>query len=102
VPLGTLAVCAYAERGGGPAQGPNRLVAMNRPVLLAETTAQVDNRDVDAADVANQRDRLFARLALVDDEVAGQGLAYPQPDERVGVDDEAVWRLAQDRSILYP
>ena len=58
--------------------------------------------DVDAADVANQRDRLVARLALVDHEVPGQRLPNPEPHQRVGVDDEAVWRLAQDRSILYP
>ena len=69
---------------------------LQRLLRVAELAPQVDDRDVDAADVADQPDRLVAALALVDLEVAGQGLAHAQPDQRVGVDHKAMWALAQD------
>jgi hypothetical protein len=71
-------------------------------VVLAESTPQIDDRDVDAADVADQANGLVTSLALVDLEVAVQNAAHAEPHQRVGVDHKALWALAQDRSILYP
>jgi hypothetical protein len=57
----------------------------------------VDDRDVDAADVANQVDRFLATGRLLALEAILQRPPHADSDDRVTIDDKALWTLAQDR-----
>ena len=62
----------------------------------------VDDRHIEAADVADQIQALLAGCGLMDLEPIPQHPAHSEPDEWVTVDHKAVWALAQDcfRSAL--
>ena len=102
VAVGTLAVGDDSHPRRGPAQCSDRFAAVHAGFVFAKPAAQVDDRYVDAADVADQPDGLLPRLALVDLEVSRQRLAHAKTYQGLGVDHKAMWALARDRSILYP
>jgi hypothetical protein len=58
--------------------------------------AHVDDRDVEVADVTQPLEAFLATLGFEDVEPVLQDFADPESDERVPVDDKAVWTIAQD------
>ena len=101
VALGAVAVGDDAEARRGPVDGADGVVAaQRRPAAVGP--AHVDDRHVEAADVADQLEALLAADGLVDLEPVLEHSAHPEPDEWVTVDHKAVWPLAQDcfRSAL--
>ncbi len=97
--LRPLAVGDDSKRGLGLAQRPDRFASVQSTVDV-DPTAQVDDRHVEAADVADQPDRVLATVALVDLEVAAQRVAHAEPNQRVRVDNKAVWALGAQGPIL--
>jgi hypothetical protein len=79
----------------GAVQHPDCLGAADRGAVAVAPPTHVDDRDVEVADIADQVESLLAGLRLMDDEAAVQGLTDPDPDERVTVDYQAMWGLAQ-------
>lgn len=100
VALGTVAVGHDADARRGPAQQPDRLVAAQRPLRIGRGPAQVDDRDVDAADVADQLDRLVAAFAFLHLEAVREGLADADAHQWVPVDHEALWSSRAQEPIL--
>jgi hypothetical protein len=59
--------------------------------------AHVEDRDIDAADIAEQIDGLLAAGSLLALEAVLQRSAHTDADDRVTIYDKALWTLAQDR-----
>jgi hypothetical protein len=96
VTLGPLTVGDDPERGLDPAHRADRIAAA-RLAVGVRTPAQVDDRHVEAADVADQLERLPAIARLVDLEFRLERFAQADPDQRMPVDDKAMWAFAQGR-----
>jgi hypothetical protein len=58
--------------------------------------AHVDDGDVEAADIANEVERLLSAIDLLDLESVAERAADSETDKRVAVDYKAVGALAQD------
>jgi hypothetical protein len=58
--------------------------------------AHVDDGDVEAADIANEVERLLSAIDLLDLESVAERAADSETDKRVAVDYKAVRALAQD------
>jgi hypothetical protein len=101
VALGGLAVGDDPHPRLGLVQGADRLApARLGDVVAGRPAAHVDDRDVDAADVPDQRQALAAIGALEDLEAVSQGFAHSEANQRVSVDHKAMWALGTQRSIL--
>src|SRR6185295_13028959 len=97
--LGALAMGDDADSGSCTAHRPDRVRA-GHPAVADRAAAQVEDRHVDVADVADHLEGLLAALALVHLEIASERLAHAEPDERVGVGHEALWAGRAQGSIL--
>lgn len=93
VALGPVAVGDDSQRRLDFAQLPDRLVATE--AVAVGIPAQVDDCDVEAADVLDQREALLSGLALMDLEAVLERIAQANSNDRVTVDDKTVWTFAQ-------
>ena len=90
VALGALAVGDDAEPGAALRSARIASLPLIEAPAPFSAPAHVDDRDVEAADVADQLERLLAAARLVDLEVVVEHLADAEPDQRVTVDHKAV------------
>jgi len=65
--------------------------------IVSVAPSGLDDRDIDAADVPDEVDRLLAAGRLLALEAILQRSAHTDADDRVTIDDKALWTLAQDR-----